>query len=1256
MMKSWDPVKKGGMATRLHQGTFSCPNLREESNEESNDGPYDLPPSYTSLPHLSVENPRGYKNRAFEIENGDCGKGNRDSVEYGKRRSSTRTDDTKAVETPETLAENFLGFTQYTSFHGVHFMWELGTTWFRRVLWFLLFFGSLTFLVIQICNRIIYLASAPVMAKVEINFNKTIRFPSVALCNQNAYRITKAAAAKKLDLIKAIYQPHEGTKDELNVTSILKNFNATNLTEKELLITMGHTKEDMIVSCKWEGVDCGPHNFTLEFTDHGLCYIFNIRAKNALADAPDNSKVTKNTGLNAGLRLTLNAENYEAMIGPHDSAGLKFLLFDRNDIASVFEMGLGMPTGSHAFIGLSVNVMKRVEPPYGNCTKTKTLKYFTYYTQMACRRECWTDFFVKNCGCTLPYMEVPGVKDCLKDVAMRCENETKGEFEKNVEACSCQPGCETFFYQPNLSYLKSAKADVYKLFQIANKTKLQEKFSKARDTVTATRTELLAEDAGMINKLVGRAVELRKVLNDELPKALDRMQKHIEELIRDAEDVFKKINEVYDFQKFVLDWNFYRPVVSKYTSYFNPVTLMYRELIIDSYRKFERITGENGAAAGKGDVDLKRSLQAVLDDRLAARSTLSRDAKDVLLQVKSHYTQAKAMDTQKYKAEYSVEQHAMIIPKTVLSSAVTLPKQAALLKTCETLLVSLRDSYTRMGKFLVDVFFHKVPYRRDQFQAKWTLPYEKQCTKYDTNLGMVMSEVFMYPLNEAAKVILTIKSNEIEISKILKEMKSTVASAMVELEDIQHIFKLVFTTATGALGIIQDESQGKTAVSKAFTAPDFVVRLNRLRNFFENTKGRNSDIQDKYNSLKTAEQSLSNLILSNTDLKPYFTKYVPVFKDKASLDTALGFTKLDEYKSLDELSPVYGRNHTRFFDAMDLVQTDMKAYLDGNKLDEKYYAANFISMDIFFRELYYQEISQQPAYTVISLLSDIGGSMGLYIGASLLSIFEIFDMLIFYCYRKNAMKKAKKAAEVEKADKEKAKEMESFNPPTYDGLVDRRHPKSHESTLSRPHHRDDRYSEPPPLAQRPKRDRDSPNRHHRRDTSPRDRDRDPRDAHDRRKKHRPDGRRSKPRRPADQRKLVDGSSSSAHVRTPTPKSSRSPLDPSDIGFAIDSPSRSPSRHRSVSPPRRDFDESDSRDSSIPDPSSKRPAGRRGGGEPDGQPDNTPHRPYYSKSNKNSQIHSPNNSATDSLGGAQGPPRHHRTPSAAKRYQTYNPLA
>jgi hypothetical protein len=288
--------------------------------------------------------------------------------------------------------------------------------------------------------------------------------------------------------------------------------------------------------------------------------------------------------------------------------------------------------------------------------------------------------------------------------------------------------------------------------------------------------------------------------------------------------------------------------------------------------------------------------------------------------------------------------------------------------------------------------------------------------------------------------------------------------------------------------------------------------------------------------------------------------------------------------------------------------------------------------------------------------------MGLYIGASLLSIFEIFDMLIFYCYRKRARKRDEDKEEAKMADKEKGHELESVEPPRYDGLVDRRHPKHHESSLSGPQKH---YTEPEPLALRPnQRERTSPNRHHRRDPSPRDRDRD---GHERRKKHRPDGRR-KPRRPADKRNLVDGSSSSAPAHTPIPKLPvpRSPFDPeNDIDFADDTPPHSPPRHssprnRSRSPRRQVFDDfpeaspSDSKDDSIPDPSFSRPnSGRRGGGEPDGQPDNTPARPFYSsKSNNDPEIHSPSHSATDSIGGA---PRKNRSTSPARRYN-YNPTA
>ena len=54
-------------------------------------------------------------------------------------------------------------------------------------------------------------------------------------------------------------------------------------------------------------------------------------------------------------------------------------------------------------------------------------------------------------------------------------------------------------------------------------------------------------------------------------------------------------------------------------------------------------------------------------------------------------------------------------------------------------------------------------------------------------------------------------------------------------------------------------------------------------------------------------------------------------------------------------------------------------------------------MNIFFGELNYQTVTQLKAYSFGSLLGDIGGQMGLFIGASILTLLEFgeyFSILI----------------------------------------------------------------------------------------------------------------------------------------------------------------------------------------------------------------------------------------------------------------------
>ena len=50
-----------------------------------------------------------------------------------------------------------------------------------------------------------------------------------------------------------------------------------------------------------------------------------------------------------------------------------------------------------------------------------------------------------------------------------------------------------------------------------------------------------------------------------------------------------------------------------------------------------------------------------------------------------------------------------------------------------------------------------------------------------------------------------------------------------------------------------------------------------------------------------------------------------------------------------------------------------------------------MQVDIFYQELSYEEIEQNIAFEFLSLLSEIGGFLGLLLGASVLTVFELVD-------------------------------------------------------------------------------------------------------------------------------------------------------------------------------------------------------------------------------------------------------------------------
>ncbi|XP_070576332.1 acid-sensing ion channel 2-like [Ptychodera flava] len=54
---------------------------------------------------------------------------------------------------------------------------------------------------------------------------------------------------------------------------------------------------------------------------------------------------------------------------------------------------------------------------------------------------------------------------------------------------------------------------------------------------------------------------------------------------------------------------------------------------------------------------------------------------------------------------------------------------------------------------------------------------------------------------------------------------------------------------------------------------------------------------------------------------------------------------------------------------------------------------NLVSLAVYFEELNYDRMEELPSYELFQLVSDIGGALGLFIGLSLLTVFEFFEFL-----------------------------------------------------------------------------------------------------------------------------------------------------------------------------------------------------------------------------------------------------------------------
>ena len=67
--------------------------------------------------------------------------------------------------------------------------------------------------------------------------------------------------------------------------------------------------------------------------------------------------------------------------------------------------------------------------------------------------------------------------------------------------------------------------------------------------------------------------------------------------------------------------------------------------------------------------------------------------------------------------------------------------------------------------------------------------------------------------------------------------------------------------------------------------------------------------------------------------------------------------------------------------------------INKSTLTEEFIRKNFLKVNIFFGEMSLQRTTEEKKYTYDTIISDIGGQMGIWIGASMFSVMELFYLL-----------------------------------------------------------------------------------------------------------------------------------------------------------------------------------------------------------------------------------------------------------------------
>ncbi|XP_005111008.2 uncharacterized protein LOC101857070 [Aplysia californica] len=894
---------------------------------------------------------------------------------------SSKSKEKKSPTRRQSWKDTAQFFSQNTTLHGVRFITMDRPYTVQRLLWVSLFLTCTVCMGVQIVERIVHYYSYPTSVNVHVNFNKTLAFPAITICNQNAFRATAASEQGVYRLLEELFS------NPLSVNeSTLAQHGVLDLPMDTLYRMTSHKKEDLIVRCEWHDSECGPENFTEVLTDHGLCFSFN--------SDPHSQLWVNSAGAEYGLRLTLNVEQYEFMPGPHDAAGVKLLLHDKHESPKVAELGLAVPTGTHAYVGMQLFWIQNLGHPHGPC-RSEESEFYDVYSPEMCRLAHMTRAMADMCGCRHFYMpSVNGLPPvCTLEQYLTCYLENIGQVKQEVrEGVVCPVPCDFLIYDPTMSFGSTSVYARDRLLADTSMASLKGSLLKAREVTSRMDNLKFQHFLALEIAVRTKFRKLQEVLTGDVTSRIQAQRDNLYEIRERMSQVWERKKYLLEWQKYHVEKNFMRArnAMEERTMFY--LMLGFQEFSFQIETRIRQMAEPPDNFTMSQDV--RSSLYLDTMNTLMGRIDLAERAHANYTQLYQAYHNGTPIFRYKFQEEKRAD-NLLMTPKPLL--------RQSLFRTSYT-----RKYSSRVGKDILEIKKYLEFYSglANTSFANWTVDEDdmylanilflNRGRRFYQSRSVFYVESVEYPQRVMVQKIEDLDRAWRGLGDDLRQLTSGVDTLLTSLAVLeQSIMARLQSLIEVAQVYIDQGSVTKMQVAKDLTSDDVYEGIHDMKNFFFALRSRGQEVYDGWTRLVLSTNQVWKAVLNDENLEEYceaknvvdFLRNYTVVAEETENNFTASRDAFDFRYSLGNLD-------SEFLQSLNLLMDDMRSYIQEAKLDSSFIRENFLQLDVFYREKSYEQITQQEAYDKFALFCDIGGSMGLFVGASVLTIYEVIDLLV----------------------------------------------------------------------------------------------------------------------------------------------------------------------------------------------------------------------------------------------------------------------